>query len=65
LPARLWKASGCRECRNTGYLGRRAIFELLTTDDEVRRLTVQRSTATELRGYALCPIASGKILTQS
>ncbi len=53
LPTQLWKASGCRECRNTGYLGRRAIFELLTTDDEVRRLIVQRSTSTELRNYAL------------
>ena len=53
LPTQLWKANGCRECRNTGFLGRRAIFELLTTDDEVRRLTVQRSTATELRNHAL------------
>ena len=53
LPSQLWKASGCRECRDTGYLGRRAIFELMITDDEVRRLTVQRSTSKQLRDYAL------------
>ena len=53
LPAQLWKASGCRACRNTGYQGRRPIFELLMTDDEVRRLTVQQSTSTQLRNYAL------------
>ena len=53
LPTQLWKASGCRECRGTGYQGRHAIFELLITDDDVRRLTVQRSTSTEVRRYAV------------
>jgi len=53
MPSQLWRPAGCRECRNTGFQGRRAIFELLTTDDEVRRLTVQRSTSTELRNYAI------------
>ena len=29
---RLWKAAGCRACRETGYSGRTGIFELLVAD---------------------------------
>ncbi len=30
----LWKACGCPECRNQGYRGRVAIFEMLVIDDD-------------------------------
>ena len=30
----LWKAHGCPECRNQGYRGRVAIFEMLVIDDD-------------------------------
>ena len=30
----LWKAQGCKECRNQGYRGRLAIFEMLVIDDD-------------------------------
>ena len=38
MPLRLWRAKGCGYCGGTGYNGRAAIFELLTVDEELRRL---------------------------
>ena len=49
----LWKAVGCRECRDTGYQGRQGIFELLTADDEMRKLIVKHATSTQLRNHAV------------
>jgi general secretion pathway protein E len=37
-PLTLWRARGCTYCGGSGYSGRAAIFELLTVDDELRRL---------------------------
>ncbi len=37
--AKLWEPQGCAECLGTGYLGRLAIFELLTINPKMRRLT--------------------------
>jgi len=34
----LWKACGCPECRQQGYRGRVAIFEMLVIDDDYRRV---------------------------
>ena len=53
LPEKLWKPIGCRECRSTGYAGRRAIFELLRTDHEIGRLCIQRASSAAIRDYAL------------
>lgn len=53
LPERLYRAKGCRECRETGYSGRTGIFELLHTGDEVRRLCVERADAGMIRKYGI------------
>jgi general secretion pathway protein E/type IV pilus assembly protein PilB len=45
---KLWHGRGCRECMNTGYSGRRALYELLSMNDELRELVVQRASATQL-----------------
>jgi general secretion pathway protein E/type IV pilus assembly protein PilB len=39
----LYRAAGCRHCRGTGYHGRVGIYELLETNDEVRRLAAERT----------------------
>jgi general secretion pathway protein E/type IV pilus assembly protein PilB len=49
----LYRARGCRDCRGSGYAGRRAVFELLRTDPEVGRLCVARASAGAIREYAL------------
>jgi len=33
-----YKGTGCKECLETGYLGRTGIFELLVVDDEIKEL---------------------------
>ena len=50
-PETLWKAKGCRECHMRGYFGRTAIFELLTTDPEIRHLCTERVSAARIRDY--------------
>jgi general secretion pathway protein E/type IV pilus assembly protein PilB len=50
---RLYRPRGCRECKDSGFAGRKAIFELLRTDHEIGRLCVARASAAEIRSYAL------------
>jgi general secretion pathway protein E len=37
-PTHIWRAVGCLECRNTGYMGRVGIYEILQMTREVKRL---------------------------
>ncbi|MEZ6072299.1 MAG: ATPase, T2SS/T4P/T4SS family [Pirellulales bacterium] len=61
FPVEQWKASGgdlfepagCRHCHGTGFAGRSGVFELLKTDDAVRRLCVDRADASQIRDYAI------------
>ncbi|MBX3671931.1 MAG: Flp pilus assembly complex ATPase component TadA [Burkholderiales bacterium] len=39
-PAEVWRPVGCLECRNTGYLGRVGIYEILTLTVDLKRLLV-------------------------
>jgi general secretion pathway protein E/type IV pilus assembly protein PilB len=50
---KLWKGSGCRTCRQTGYRGRTGIYELMITGDDIRELVVQRVNAVAIRNEAL------------
>ncbi|HYZ47575.1 MAG TPA: ATPase, T2SS/T4P/T4SS family, partial [Sphingomonas sp.] len=42
-PPVLYTAQGCRRCNGAGYMGRVAVFELLTVDDSVARLILGRA----------------------
>jgi type II secretion system protein E len=44
----IYRAVGCRECRNTGYHGRRAIFEWMDTTNEIRRLILRNASSGEI-----------------
>jgi type II secretory ATPase GspE/PulE/Tfp pilus assembly ATPase PilB-like protein len=48
----LYKSVGCRECRNTGFFGRRAIFEWMDTDNEIRQLVLKRDSTDKIRDAA-------------
>jgi type II secretory ATPase GspE/PulE/Tfp pilus assembly ATPase PilB-like protein len=48
----LYKAVGCRECRNTGFFGRHAIFEWMDTDNEIRQLVLKRESTDKIRDAA-------------
>ncbi|HET7159428.1 MAG TPA: GspE/PulE family protein [Burkholderiales bacterium] len=43
---------GCRECRGSGYKGRRAIAELLILNDEIRELITTRASMRTLKEAA-------------
>jgi general secretion pathway protein E len=43
---------GCRECRGTGYRGRRAIAELMILNDELRELITSRAPVRQLKEAA-------------
>ncbi len=42
--APLYKAGGCRECRQVGYTGRVGIFELMITTEKIRQLAHDRTS---------------------
>jgi general secretion pathway protein E len=45
--------AGCDKCLNSGYLGRTAIFEIMTITDELRRMIVGGASSTDIRAMAL------------
>ncbi|MGC8834559.1 MAG: type II secretion system ATPase GspE [Armatimonadota bacterium] len=49
----LYAGAGCEECGRTGYKGRIGVFEMLTVDDEIRRMIVERASATVIKQYAV------------
>ncbi len=51
--ATLYTAQACLACNRSGYRGRTGIYELLTVDDELRRLIHDRASEQKLREYAI------------
>jgi general secretion pathway protein E/type IV pilus assembly protein PilB len=54
IPAntRIYRSVGCRDCRNTGFLGRRAIFEWMDTSNEIRQMVLRNASSDEIRDAA-------------
>ena len=50
--ATLYRAVGCRECRQTGYFGRRAIFEWMDSNSEIRQLILKSGSTDAIRDAA-------------
>jgi type II secretion system protein E len=48
----IFKSVGCRECRNTGFFGRHAIFEWMDTDEEIRQLILKSTSTDQIRNAA-------------
>lgn len=47
------KGVGCAECNQTGYRGRTGIFEVLTFDDNLRAMIVDKASMNDLQAYAI------------
>ena len=47
-----FRAVGCPQCSHTGYIGRTGIYELLTVDDELRRLIHNAANDNDIRKHA-------------
>jgi general secretion pathway protein E/type IV pilus assembly protein PilB len=50
---KLWKGTGCRACRQSGFRGRTGIHELMITHDVIKDLVSQRVNAGVIRLEAL------------
>jgi len=48
----LYRSVGCRECRNTGFHGRHAIFEWMDSDSEIRQLILKNASTDQVRDAA-------------
>jgi len=48
----VYRAVGCEACRQTGYQGRHAVFEVMTANDEVRQLLLAHRATGEMRAAA-------------
>ena len=48
----IYRSVGCRECRNTGFFGRRAIFEWMDTDADIRQMILKSASTDQLRDAA-------------
>jgi type IV pilus assembly protein PilB len=49
----LYRGKGCTECRNTGYKGRLAIFEMIPMARELRKLVYESANEDDIRQAAL------------
>jgi general secretion pathway protein E len=47
------EGEGCFECRNTGYLGRTGIFEIMPMDEGIKNLIIQGSDTPEIKREAV------------
>jgi general secretion pathway protein E len=45
------KGEGCKECLHTGYRGRRAIYEIMALNEELRALIIQKASVDAFRDY--------------
>lgn len=48
----VWRGEGCERCRKTGYRGRMGIYELMTMNDELAEMIVNREAANVLGAKA-------------
>ncbi len=50
---KIYKTRGCKECQHIGYKGRTGIYEMMTLNEEMRDLILQRCSTGELREAAI------------
>ncbi|MGB9715567.1 MAG: GspE/PulE family protein [Thermodesulfovibrionales bacterium] len=51
-PVTLYKGKGCKNCKQSGYLGRTGIFELLIVDEKIKQLISEKASAQKIRDTA-------------
>lgn len=51
-PLAFSRGKGCKQCKQSGYLGRIGIYELLTVNEQIKRLIAEKVSPQELRQVA-------------
>ncbi len=52
-PAKIYEPEGCLECRNTGYLGRQGIYEILMLSEKVQSLITENCDLNAVKQTAM------------
>ncbi|OGT35812.1 MAG: type II secretion system protein E [Gammaproteobacteria bacterium RBG_16_51_14] len=52
-PKKVYTSKGCDECRHTGYMGRVAIYEILTVNSEIRKQITATTSLDDLHAAAI------------
>lgn len=52
-PKNIYKPVGCLECRNTGYMGREGIYEILQPSPAMRQMITEHSDVDDIRRQSL------------
>ena len=52
-PIDAFEAVGCARCNYSGYRGRIGLYEVMLNSDDIRELTIRRSSADEIRKVAI------------
>jgi type IV pilus assembly protein PilB len=50
---RLRRGRGCRDCSNTGYRGRIALYEVMPLGEDLKEMVLQGSSTAELKAQAV------------
>jgi general secretion pathway protein E len=53
VPAKVYRPVGCLECRNTGYLGRQGLYEILLLSESLKEKVTRDCNLQELRKLAM------------
>jgi len=51
--AKVYRGKGCDTCRQTGYRGRSAIFEVCIVTEDLRRMIIRKETGSALKAQAI------------
>jgi len=51
-PITLYRGKGCKNCKQSGYLGRTGIFELLVINERIKQLISEKASTQEIRETA-------------
>ena len=47
------RGKGCLKCKDTGYLGRAGLYELLIINDEIKKLIIEKASADKIKAKAI------------
>jgi type II secretory ATPase GspE/PulE/Tfp pilus assembly ATPase PilB-like protein len=50
--AKFYQGKGCKHCRQSGYLGRLAVTEVLDIDDNIRDMLIRGQASDQIKEYA-------------
>ena len=51
--ATFYRNKGCKKCKDSGFVGRTGVFELLVISDEIKKMVEERRSADEIKKKAV------------